>query len=729
MASLVGHAKSYRQDGLETGTISNRKFSSHFDHKSDVICRMECLRDSTVKQMTFLANSTVLVSTGLLVAAVVIKAVKAPESLLENDKSLFIVNICIGSVCLMLLGITCCVFLHRVRCAIRSKKRWSSRRRRFVLMSGAELCIQTLNSVFYLVPNVAVMAKDCYWFSPLAGSQLPVRGKRSHNGNNNNNGVNENHIASSEGSLSAQVKRFIDMAFYHHWKPVVFVWLPTQAGVTGVSVTAQLDLPGKDRGCDPTRSSSYDCSLSTSAIVFGSFTVLMVGVYLVNYVVTLYRVFSSLYCVPYNQFRMANLVVRLQVRIRGFSFVFFAVTPIVYYFVRMNSCSSYAFSWLGMAPMQVVETVVALVQSMLSSPANPHTLAVLQVWLQEFAWKEDDVSDKRRERASSLPDESFEEVELNKEPLFCFETAVKMLYWANLVYYIDKNETNDNEAQERSKKFALDLYRLDHFDVVSSKNLDSKAIVGWKNDCIVISFRGTSSMVNVMSDVRVWRTPFPPDSTLNKFTSSSKVHSGFLAAYRAEGFNIRLLDSVKKLIDGCCENKTKNKDNVKVFVTGHSLGGALAVLCSFEIATTLSCSQRVDLHCYVFGSPRVGNHTWASLYNQHVPNTWQIINDDDTITRAGKFFFLYKHVGHRALINKKGDMLVRPSFSEYSMRRAPGGSIRDHYLTRYRRAMDAIVEAQFSGKSLGDVEKIEELKNDKKIQRILSKSHSNGLDE
>jgi hypothetical protein len=76
MASLVGHAKSYGQDGLETGIGSSRKYSSHFDHKSDVICQMECLRDSTVKQMTFLANSSVLVSTGLLVAAVVIKAVK-----------------------------------------------------------------------------------------------------------------------------------------------------------------------------------------------------------------------------------------------------------------------------------------------------------------------------------------------------------------------------------------------------------------------------------------------------------------------------------------------------------------------------------------------------------------------------------------------------------------------------------------------------------------------------
>ena len=63
------------------------------------------------------------------------------------------------------------------------------------------------------------------------------------------------------------------------------------------------------------------------------------------------------------------------------------------------------------------------------------------------------------------------------------------------------------------------------------------------------------------------------------------------------------------------------------------------------------------------------------------------------------------------------------------MRRAPGGSIRDHYLTRYRRAIEAIVEAQFSGKSLGDVEKIEKLKKDRDIEKILSQSNSNVFNE
>ena len=47
-----------------------------------------------------------------------------------------------------------------------------------------------------------------------------------------------------------------------------------------------------------------------------------------------------------------------------------------------------------------------------------------------------------------------------------------------------------------------------------------------------------------------------------------------------------------------------------------------------------------------------------------MPSTWHIINNDDAVTRGGKFFVLYKRGGHRVLINKRGDLVVRPSFVE-----------------------------------------------------------------
>ena len=51
------------------------------------------------------------------------------------------------------------------------------------------------------------------------------------------------------------------------------------------------------------------------------------------------------------------------------------------------------------------------------------------------------------------------------------------------------------------------------------------------------------------------------------------------------------------------------------------------------------------------------------------------MNDQDAVARAPKFLFLYKRAGHRVIINHAGDMLVRPSFIETSVLKAPCGEV------------------------------------------------------
>lgn len=53
-----------------------------------------------------------------------------------------------------------------------------------------------------------------------------------------------------------------------------------------------------------------------------------------------------------------------------------------------------------------------------------------QVWLQEFAWTEEEKAAKieRRNRDGAIGRQ------LAKEPMFCFEFAMNMLYWSALVY-------------------------------------------------------------------------------------------------------------------------------------------------------------------------------------------------------------------------------------------------------------------------------------------------------
>ncbi len=63
-----------------------------------------------------------------------------------------------------------------------------------------------------------------------------------------------------------------------------------------------------------------------------------------------------------------------------------------------------------------------------------------------------------------------------------------------------------------SSDTALSLYDLEHFELFWEKTLDTKAIVGWNENTVVIAFRGTASLANVKADVQVggWAVlPFP----------------------------------------------------------------------------------------------------------------------------------------------------------------------------------------------------------------------------
>lgn len=59
---------------------------------------------------------------------------------------------------------------------------------------------------------------------------------------------------------------------------------------------------------------------------------------------------------------------------------------------------------------------------------------------------------------------------------------------------------------------------------------------------------------------------------------------------------------------------------------------------------------------------------YVDCFAQVAPDTWHIINDQDVVAKAPKFLILYKRAGHRVVINKMGDMIVRPSFIEITMR-------------------------------------------------------------
>ena len=97
--------------------------------------------------------------------------------------------------------------------------------------------------------------------------------------------------------------------------------------------------------------------------------------------------------------------------------------------------------------------------------------------------------------------------------------------------------------------------------------------------------------------------------------------------------------SYLKILKSVTEQLKENPD-YEVFVTGHSLGAALATLCGFEFAHNIDAKITV----VSFASPRVGNQKFKEVFDaKENLKHYRVTNNRDLITAAPMIF--YKHVG------------------------------------------------------------------------------------
>jgi triacylglycerol lipase len=89
-----------------------------------------------------------------------------------------------------------------------------------------------------------------------------------------------------------------------------------------------------------------------------------------------------------------------------------------------------------------------------------------------------------------------------------------------------------------------------------------------------------------------------------------------------------------------------------IFVTGHSLGGALAVLTAAKINAVQPGSVRA---IYTYGMPRAGDLEFASAYNQALgSSTYRLVHGDDVVPTVAPSFLGFRHVGRYLHCSRRG---------------------------------------------------------------------------
>jgi hypothetical protein len=151
------------------------------------------------------------------------------------------------------------------------------------------------------------------------------------------------------------------------------------------------------------------------------------------------------------------------------------------------------------------------------------------------------------------------------------------------------------------------------------------------DDLIVVVFRGTENELD-------WKTNFRLQFVV--LQGGARVHAGFFLAY----LTIRdtLFATVKKL--------TVAKPR-PVYVTGHSLGGALAMMATAELSNHDDRELRDCIAaCYTFGSPKVGDRSFDQFVK--VP-LYRVTNGIDIVPAVPPWFG-YRQVGDTRWFNLPG---------------------------------------------------------------------------
>ncbi len=123
-------------------------------------------------------------------------------------------------------------------------------------------------------------------------------------------------------------------------------------------------------------------------------------------------------------------------------------------------------------------------------------------------------------------------------------------------------------------------------------------------------FRGTITPTEWIRNFGIGLSPY-------LLPSHGKVHDGFLQSYRL--VRQKIMNTMSLL-----DRKTQ------LFVAGHSLGAALATLSAPDI----EANSKVKVQSiYLFGSPRVGDATFAKAYNrQFAKRSFRVVNTSDIVT-------------------------------------------------------------------------------------------------
>ncbi len=172
------------------------------------------------------------------------------------------------------------------------------------------------------------------------------------------------------------------------------------------------------------------------------------------------------------------------------------------------------------------------------------------------------------------------------------------------------------------------------FEAKRGGDVNTQGYIGANQNRMIVSFRGSEPIIeDWLSNIQFMTDPGPFGNT--------KVH---------EGFQDALFPVIMQLTYAL---KQYERANQKIWVTGHSLGGALASL----FAAMLLERGLPLAGVYTYAAPRVGDKKYEKAMNTLTEDltiqSWRVVNEGDIVPHLPPEPW-FSHAGSRKLLKKDG---------------------------------------------------------------------------
>jgi hypothetical protein len=207
-------------------------------------------------------------------------------------------------------------------------------------------------------------------------------------------------------------------------------------------------------------------------------------------------------------------------------------------------------------------------------------------------------------------------------------------------------------------------YQIERFKGVYgglvSRTLEDAGFIAFKGNEVTISFHGTASWADRLTDIDALPT------TANYLGITGKVHKGFLKAFQSSWENTYSESGIRQIILNYAKQTGQDPKYFRYKVTGHSLGGALARLAAIKLVTDKAIeAENESVSLTTFASPRIFFNEEACLdYESKIKtdNRREFVVDKDIFPSFPPFY-----TSDKARITLSGNKSWINVFGNHSM--------------------------------------------------------------